>query len=101
MTTFRNMSLTRMGGYCTAVIAIGTVLSFAYESNAWSADLKDLSNKQESNMLAMESRFITRQIMQWSVKPANTNQEIQYRDAMIRQLSTDKKEIANKLRALK
>lgn len=100
MTTFRTMSLTRLGGYCTAVIAIGTLLSFAYDSNAWSADLKELSNRQESNMLSMESRFIARQIMQWSVKPANTEQEKQYKNAMIHQLNTDKKEIVDKLRVI-
>ena len=100
-TIIKGTSLVKAGGYATALIAIGTILNFAYEKNAWSADVKELGISQEVNMMGMEKRMLTRQIMQWRTKPATSNQDVQYKEAMVQQLESDKREIANKMRALR
>ena len=94
------MTLIKAGSYAGAIMAIGSLLVVGYESNAWSADVEAMSRSSQQQMLGMEKRMLTRQIMEWSTKPANTAQERQYKNAVLEQLRSDKQETAVKLRSL-
>ena len=100
MTTYNYSGIIRAGTFAGAIIAISTVVGFAYEANAWSADLEKLNVEQRSNMLGMEKRMLTRQIMQWRTKPTVSVQEKHYKEAMVKQLESDKNDVSEKMRAL-
>jgi len=95
------MSILQAGAYSAAVAAIITLATLAYEANAWSADLHELQVTQQRAILGMEKRTLTRQILQWSTKPTNTEQEQQYKEAIVKQLDSDKKDVVIKMRSLR
>ena len=94
------MNIIKAGSYAAAIIAISSVVGFAYEKNAWAVDLAAIQQTKRLNMLGMENRMLTRQIMQWSTKPSTTSQERQYKRAIVDQLKSDKSDVVIKMRSI-
>ena len=95
MTLSKN--LIKYGKYAGAAITIGTVLSFLYNVNAWSADVKSLEKTQAVAIYEMDIRQINRQRKVWSTKPSRNSIEQQYINTIIKDLEDEKDTIQLKI----
>ena len=93
-------NLIKYGTYAGAVIAIGSVLSFIYNINTWSADVEELKSTQAIAIYEMELRQLSRELKLWITKPASNPIEELYIESIVEELKSDRADISSKIRSI-